>query len=147
MTVSSDRDAVDAFVGPVDLDHLTLKLNTSVPLINGILDRLPHHPWSKPRVLEFFDDGLYRLLRLEKHSQQGGLQGEVLNSLRSPFGFQFAAWNSPYFFRIGLKKSFEKPFSKPIGYPLFEGVFLFVRKKLPLDVAENDQRAVTEAQT
>src|SRR6476620_10463704 len=126
MTVTSDRDAVDASSRPVDLDHLTLKLNASVSLIDGFLDRLPHHPRSKSRILELFDKGLYGLLRLEKHSQQSGLQGEILNSLGSPFGFQFAARNSPDFFRIGLKKGFEKPFSKPVSDPLFERVFLLI---------------------
>src|SRR5690349_18798963 len=106
MTVTSDRDAVDAFAGSLDLDHLTLELHTSVPLIDSFLDRLPHHSRSEPRVLELFDEGLYGLLGLEKHSQQSGLQGEVLNSLRGPFGFQFAAGNSPDFFCIGFEKRF-----------------------------------------
>jgi len=86
----------------------------------------PHQQGALRRVLEVFDEGFYRLLGLEKHSQQSGLQGEILNSLGSPFGFQFAARNSPDFFRIGLKKGFEKPFSKPVSDPLFERVFLLI---------------------
>ena len=121
-------DAIDAAAVPVDLDDLTVKLTASVHVLDCSLTAFhiipgPNRGYSNSsmRVLMV----CFGLTNMAKC----GFQREILNSLRSPFGFQLAAWNSPDLFRIGFKKGFEKSFAKPVGHPLLEGILFLVWEK------------------
>src|SRR5262249_29971374 len=128
-------DAVDSASGSIDPNHFAVQLNTPVSLFDGLLDRFPHHPRSKPRVIEFVDQCLDSFLWRNKHAEEGCFQRKILDSLCSPFSFQLGAWNAPYLLGVGFKKRLKKPFAETIRYPLLEGVLLAIRKYLPFEVA------------
>src|SRR5262249_47675489 len=130
-----------------DLCYVRIEVYETTSPLNLFFNRVPHHSRSLLRIVKLIDQRLDCLLGFHEHAEQHCLQREVLDSLRSPFGFQFGAWNAPHFLGIGFKKNLEQPFSEAIGYPMLERLLLGVRTKTPFNIAEHDQDAFPEAKS
>jgi hypothetical protein len=59
---------------------------------------------------------------------------------------QLRARDAPDFFGIGPKKSLKKPSAKPICHPLLESSLVFIGKKLPSQITQNNKGAPPRAE-
>ena len=104
-------------------------------------DSFPQHSRALTRVIEGVDQRFDRLLGADKHTEHGGAQRKILDSLGGPFGFQLGAGDAPDFFGVGLEEGLEQSFAETVGDPLLERVLHFVGKELPAQVTGENQDA------
>ena len=130
----------------LDAHHVGVDAHGAIGAFDRFLHRVPHHSGPEPRIIEFFDQRLDRLLRLDDHAEDCGFQRQVLDALCRPLRLQLGARDSPDLLGIGLEEREKQPFTEAVRHPLLEGVFRAMWKNLPAHVAEQDAYALDDAE-
>ena len=89
MPIVCQHHGGDAISASGDPGHGAIEANDAAITLDPVFDNAPHHAWPQARVVKGIDQSLNFVFGLDKHAQDGGLERQILDALRRPFGFKF----------------------------------------------------------
>ena len=121
-------------------------------MVNKFSHFFPHHTRTESWILKLIDEGLddpvFLVFLFSKESLfERSEKRQSLDPLSSPVGTDFTTWNTPDLLRIGLEKNIVETLSESIAHPLLECSRGPFRKKMAIDVAQEDQNTIPNTES
>ena len=137
--------AGDPAVPVIQADDLAVKAHPSAVARDGLCETLPHHPRAQDGIVELADERLGPV-GAEQGLSQRRRQRQRADTLGGPVRADRPAGHTPDLFGVALKEPSVQAHAEAVGHPLFEGLGLSMWPELRLEITQQDQRTLADAE-